>query len=427
VKKLLIISPYFPPSNAADMQRIRMSLPYFKKFGWEPEVVFVDPIHSEMVKDELLNDSIPSEIKLHSVQAFSKRWTSKIKLGSIALRSLWFYKQKVNNILKTSHFDLIYFSTTQFPVAILGNYWKKKFRVPYVLDMQDPWHSDYYLDKPKSGQPAKFWFSYRLNKYLEPLVLKNVSGLISVSDAYISTLKNRYPEIANIPSSVITFGAFEDDFKIVRKFSSSLKPAFTRSENTLHLVYVGRGGKDMEKAIRLLFGAFKVGLDTNPSIFNKLRFHFIGTSYAPAGEGKPTIYPVAEEFDVQNFVDEQTDRIPFYQGLQTLLNADALFVPGSDDPHYTASKIYPYILAAKPLLAIFNPLSSITDVINRCNAGLVININEADEAKNSILKFLSNLASGDLTSLTINHENFREYSSENMTRQQCVLFDEVLK
>ena len=33
MKRLLIISPNFPPLNAADMQRVRMSLPYFKDFG----------------------------------------------------------------------------------------------------------------------------------------------------------------------------------------------------------------------------------------------------------------------------------------------------------------------------------------------------------------------------------------------------------
>ena len=39
VKKVLIVSPHFPPLNAPDMQRVRMSLPYFAAEGWEPVVL----------------------------------------------------------------------------------------------------------------------------------------------------------------------------------------------------------------------------------------------------------------------------------------------------------------------------------------------------------------------------------------------------
>ncbi len=92
-KRLLILRP-MPPINAADMQRMRMSLPYFKQFGWDAEVVTVDPAFSGIARDELLVQSIPDSIKMHTVKAFDKSWTSKIGLGSLALRSLWFYRKR---------------------------------------------------------------------------------------------------------------------------------------------------------------------------------------------------------------------------------------------------------------------------------------------------------------------------------------------
>jgi len=72
LKKVLIISPYFPPVNAADMQRVRMSLPYFKQFGWDAEVVTVDPRYSDFVKDDLLLETVPAGLKIYGVNAFSK-------------------------------------------------------------------------------------------------------------------------------------------------------------------------------------------------------------------------------------------------------------------------------------------------------------------------------------------------------------------
>ena len=70
MKKVLIISPYFPPANAADMQRVRMSISYFSEFNWEPEVVSVDLRMSDINTHPLLLKYIPEYIPVHFVKAF---------------------------------------------------------------------------------------------------------------------------------------------------------------------------------------------------------------------------------------------------------------------------------------------------------------------------------------------------------------------
>lgn len=427
MKKLLIISPYFPPSNAADMQRVRMSLPYFKLYGWEVEVVTVAPIYSDLVKDNYLLESIPETIKIHEVKALSKKWTSKLGLGSLALRSLWYYKKYVDKLLQAQHFDLIYFSTTQFPLSILGVHWKKKFRVPYVIDMQDPWHSTYYEDKPKAERPRKYWFSYRLDKYLEPISMKKVDGLISVSSAYIDTLVARYPRLKEIPKQVITFGAFNADFEWMKGKQFKFKKSYPTEKGVFNFVYIGRGGHDMRDALILLFTAFKKGLVEREEQFNKIRFHFIGTSYAPNGQGIPTISPIADDMGIADFVYEQTDRISFYDTIYSLITADGLMIIGSDDPQYTASKIYPYILAERPLLAFFHPESSAAHIIKNCSTGKVISlIDPKDKAVEMIFNYLLGASSNKLPASEINWKSFNIYSAENMCKNQCELFNQVI-
>lgn len=426
LKRVLIISPYFPPSNAADMQRIRMSLPYFKQFGWDATLVTVDEKYSDVLQDDLLVQSIPADIKIYKVKALSRSLTSKVGLGSLALRSLWHYRKKVNEILKKEKYDLIYFSTTQFPLCILGAYWKKRFGIPYVIDMQDPWHSEYYQDKPKEQRPPKYWFSYRLHKYLEPVAMKQADGLISVSPDYISDLKARYPSINNIPSAVITFGAFEPDLKIAldnqSKFNSLLQSGFK------NIVYVGRGGIDMQKAIAPVFEALKKGLAEKPEIFNQLRFYFIGTSYARAGTGKPTILPLAKKYGVDSAVIEITDRISYYHALLTLQQADALFIPGSDDPQYTASKIYPYLLTARPLLAIFNEKSNAVKAIKECTGdAIILTFNEGSpDLTANLFKILTDWGNGSFKPLNLS-DNFKKYSSQSLTEKQTDLFGKAIK
>ena len=421
-KKLLIISPHMPPLNAADMQRIRMSLPYFKQFGWDAEVVTVDPAYSEIVRDNLLVQSVPPDIKIHTVKAFSKKYTSKIGLGSLALRSLWFFRKKVSQLLKEGAYDLIYFSTTEFAVCTLGAYWKNRFGIPYVIDMQDPWHSEYYRDKPKEQRPKKYWFSYRLNKTLEPIAMKHVDGLISVSQNYIDDLKARYPVIKNIPAATITFGAFAPDLEIAEsnhdKFENLLDPKY------ISLVYVGRGGADMHKAISALFKVLRTGLDHEPVIFSKLKIYFIGTSYAT--NGTPTVMPLAEQLGVDKNVVELTGRISYYHTLATLQQADALFIPGSDDPRYTASKIYPYLLTKKPLLAIFNPQSAAIDVLHEYGSKNVYSYEPSNEATTGIYSFLKQIVDHTFEECNYNTDAVEKYSAINMAGRQCRLFDAVL-
>ncbi len=422
MKNILIISPYFPPVNAADMQRVRMSLPYFADNDWIADVVMVDEKYADVSNDPLLLEGVPSNIRIHKVKALNKKWTNKIGLGSIALRSMPYYRSKVNKLLKTGKYDLIYFSTTQFPVCILGSYWKKRFGIPYVIDIQDPWHSDYYKNKPKNQQPQKYWFSYRLNKYLEPIAIKNVDGLISVSQTYIDNLKARYPEISKVPAAVITFGAFEPDMKIAKDNKATFQILFKKDFK--NIVYIGRGGKDMHNALTVLFEAFKQALDIDENTFKQIKFYFIGTSYAAAGLGKATIMPLAKKYGIGDHVVEITDRISYYHTLTTLQQADGLFIPGSDDPAYTASKIYPYLLTKKPLLAIFNKASSAINILKEY--GLKTVFDYQDVQPDNIIDFLKNIVEGISIQESYNTNAIEKYSAENMTLQQCELFNRVI-
>ena len=425
MKNVLIISPYFPPVNAADMQRVRMSLPYFTKFGWNPEVVTVDEKYTDIAQDDLLLQSVPDNIIIHRVKAFNKKWTSKLGLGSIGLRSLFYYFLNVNSLLKNKKYDLIYFSTTQFPVCILGAYWKKRFKIPYVIDMQDPWFSNYYQDKPKSQRPKKYWFSYHLNKYLEPIAMKKVDGLISVSDSYISDLKKRYPSIKNVPGQTITFGAFKPDMEIAASNKNLGERLLT--QNDINIIYVGRGGNDMHSAISPVFEALQFGLKNSPQLFNKLKFYFIGTSYASSGRGVETIMPLAKKFQVENNVIEITNRISYYQTLNLLQEANALFIPGSDDPKYTASKIYPYLLTLKPILAIFNSNSSTLRILEEYGVINSFSFDLTPDLTTKINAFLCKIAANDKTEVVYNQNAMEEYSAETITKMQVQFFEVIIK
>ena len=404
------------------MQRVRMSLPFFSEFGWDAEVVAVDPVFTDMQQDMLLTEGLPQKLKIHWVRAFDKKWTCKIGLGSLALRSLLFYLTKVNGLLKNGHYDLIYFSTTQFPVCVLGAYWKQRFGVPYVIDMQDPWHSDYYKNKPKAEWPRKYWFSYRLNKLLEPWAIRQVNGLISVSDEYIVSLKQRYPVIKAIPAVTIPFGAYAADIDIAASHSSEFRNLLP--EGYSHVVYVGRGGADMHQAIIPLFKALQEVLKTRPDYLQKLRFCFIGTSYAPAGTGIPTIVPLAKAFGLEDYIIEVTDRISYYHALYTLRSAKALFIPGADSNGYTPSKLYPYLLLNKPILGIFSEMSPAISILHEYGAEWVYTVNQATASH--ILDYIDGVLHHPGETVNYSVAAIEKYSARQLTASQSAFFDRVI-
>ncbi len=407
------------------MQRVRMSLPYFNEFNWETTIVCVKTKFTEVNQDPLLLKTVPDSTKLIQVDAWSTKWTRKFGLGAIAIRSMPYYKKEVNRLLKKEKFDLIYFSTTQFPILALGNYWNKKFKIPYVIDLQDPWICDYYTNKASHEKPKKYWISKIVSRILEPIAMRRCKGIIAVSEAYISETLKRHQHLKDIPTKQITFGAYPDDLKIAQQNIESYPSAIQKRKGEIAIGYIGRGGYDMHDALKILFEAFKAGLKTKEAFFSRIRFYFLGTSYAQANLGEPTILPLALEMGLGENVIEDTNRIPFYQTLNTLMDFDALFICGSNDPRYTASKIYPYISTQKPLLAIFHRQSSASHIIKECNAGTVIHFDTPVlEQFENINSFLTNIYS---QKTEINHLAFENYTAREMTKQQCLLFEEAIK
>jgi hypothetical protein len=428
MRKVLIISPRFPPINAPDLHRVRHSLPHFETYGWDAEVWRVDPDLVERDRDPLLVDTLPEDTAIRTVGALDPDRTRLVGLGSLPLRSLPFYLWQGTQRLAQGDVDLVYFSTTAFPVMILGRYWKWRFGVPYVIDMQDPWHTDYYVEKPKEEQPPKFWFSYRLNKYLEPVAMRGVDGIVSVSQGYCDTLQDRYDNVTPDMCEVIPFGAAEVDFEVMED-SGVTQPFVDPTDNTIDVVYAGRGGHDMETAARGIFGALRRGREEQPELFGRVRMHFVGTSYAPAGEGEKTLEPIAEEYGVADAVTERTDRIPYFQSLRLLRDADHLVVPGSDDPDYTASKLYPYILSERPVLAVFNENSSVVEILRKTEAGTAVTFGgliDLEVLEHKVLSAWKPMLERLPYSPGTDWKSFHPYTAEAMTQRQVEVFERVV-
>lgn len=430
MKKVLIISPYFPPFNTADMQRVRQSLPYMRENGWEPTVLTVDEKYVDAYStDPLLLQTIPAGIKIEKVKALYSSFTRKIGIGSLSLRAFFSMQKRGDELLRNGKFDLIYFSTTAFHVMALGPRWKRKFGVPFILDIQDPWYNPFYFDHALTKKTLKAKAFHRLDKLLEERTFPYADGFISVSEGYREMYLNRYPELSYQQFKILPFGCALLDFPIAKKSISDSR--IKLSAGKTNAVYIGRGGQDLSFACAIFFEAVRLGLERAPAVFSNLHLWFIGTSYAKEGEGSKTIAPLATQKGIAGMVTEITDRLPYFETLHLLSKADLLFVPGSTDAAYTASKIYPYLYVNKPLLAVFHKKSSVCKIISTTSDGKVVSFDEASEEKAKALAeecydYLADILTREVKTAGFRADAFDEYTAQSMARKQAEFFDEII-
>lgn len=429
MRRVLIVSPHFPPINAPDHQRVRMSLPYFEECGWRPTVLSVSPNYVEGVRDPLLRQTVPDSVNVIGTKALSARYTRRLGLGSLGMRALPYLRSAGAEIIRRERIDLAYFSTTVFPSMSLGPVWRRKLGVPFVLDFQDPWLNDYY---DRSGSPAppggklKYGVSKGLARLMEPRTLRRAAHVISVSPDYPRMLLARYPWLNPSQFTVLPFGGAERDFKSLASLGVK-QGIFNPSDGKRHFVYVGVAGSIMAKALRILFMAIKRMRERKPESFRDVRLHFVGTTYAPEGRASKTVEPIARECEVADLVEERTGRVPYFEALKILLDSDGILLFGSDDPGYTASKLYPCVLARRPILAVFHERSSVVDILRRCNAGRAVTFRE-DGLTEGLLDDAAQQM-GWLLSLPKHFSpdtdwtEFAPYTAREMTRRQCEVFD----
>lgn len=405
------------------MQRVRMSLPYYKEMGWEVEVITVEEQCIEGFRDEFLSETVPGDIIVHRIKALPVSFTRKLGLSSLSIRSYFHFKRKGAQLLKSKKFDLVFFSTTMFHVCALGRYWKEKYNVPFIIDLQDPWRNDFYLDKPKSERPPKFRMAYNIHKYMEAYAMPSAGGIMAVSQGYIDSVKSRYPVLKDIPSAVIPFGCSVKDFELVKR--KKVPPQIiVKTSNSINVVYIGAVTKYFLPIIKAFFKAFTKTIKQR----DQYHFYFIGTNYTAGINYKP-VEELAAEMNLQHLVTEVPDRIPYFSAIATMLEADILFIPGSMDVDYNASKVYNNILTLKPIFSIFNNRSLVKDVIEKSKAGIVVGVQG-----NETVQQLSELIAAKMPLFEVMHEKpvsldmnmFDQFTAKSKTLEQVKLFNEVI-
>jgi hypothetical protein len=260
---------------------------------------------------------------------------------------------------------------------------------------------------------------------MERRVVGACSGFMAVSQTYLADLEKRYGDGAtNKPMLVRPFPAEPGELDAFRNNAGLGTP------DKAHMVwrYIGRGGADMAKAASAFFQAWKRALDEGKLAPDLVRFEAYGTSYAAEGKGDRTFAPLVAKTELAASVLEDPARLGYSGMLRKLMDSDALIVFGSDDPAYTASKIYPYMLAGKPLLAIFHEKSSVVQLMYEVGGGVCVTFNEhTTQAELSAAIGEAWFAQNQHRNpIHLDHVNFAPYTARSQAREVSTWFGKIL-
>ena len=214
MKKVLIISYYFPPSGGAGVQRWLKMLKYLPQYGVEPIVLTVDEKYASYPQvDKSLLDEIPSWLKIYKTKTRevlslykSVSPTKEIPYSGFANEPKPTFLQKMARFVRGNFFlpdprkgwnryayqvacqiiekeavDAVITTSPPHSTQLLGIKLKKRFpNLTWLADLRDPW-TDIYYNKD---------FLYDLVKYEEDYI-----GIKYFTEQYLIQKENEINQI----------------------------------------------------------------------------------------------------------------------------------------------------------------------------------------------------------------------------------------
>jgi hypothetical protein len=260
---------------------------------------------------------------------------------------------------------------------------------------------------------------------LEPFAMRRVDGIVTVSPAYSATLRGRYSWIDESMCATIPFGVSAADFEAAAKLAAP-GGFFDRHDGRLHGVAVGRGGRDMSAAARLLVRAFQ---EIPSSGGQDVHLTFVGTDYN-SRKPQATIAPVAASLGAPDLVTEFPARVPFLGALRLLADADFTIILGSDDAAYSPSKVYPDLAARRPFVAVLHEASPVIDLLRQAGTGVVATYSNRDGSAVDVARLardLRRMLASTRQPVQPAASVLRAISAPELTRRQCMAFETALR
>ncbi len=340
MKRLLMIAYHFPPiQGSSGVQRTLRFARYLPAYGWEPIVLTVHPRAYENTTDDQLGD-IPPNVKVIRAQAWDTARHLSIAgryPGFLARpdrwKSWWFGAVLAGMRNIREHRPDAIWST--YPIATAHNIaatLHQRTGLPWIADFRDPMAQDGYPEDPAT------WRSFAT---IEAHAIDQAAISTFTTPSAAELYRNRYPKRAD-RIVLLENGYDEETFADAQAAGPLNAGKFT----VLHSGIVYPSERDPTQ----LFAALAVLKNREPSIAQHLVMRF----RAPVHTG--LLEDLAGRYNVEDLI-QLAAPVGYREALSEMLGADALLIlQASNCNTQVPAKLYEYLRARKPVLALTDPV-----------------------------------------------------------------------
>lgn len=410
-KKVLMVAFHFPPQ--AGSSGILRTLNFVKNLpqnGWQSTVLTAKPQAYVEQRNDLVASVPPRTRVLRAFALDAARHLSIAKKypGFIALpdrwatwwpHAVWLGLQEIGQ-----HRPNLIWST--YPIAtahLIGGTLARLSGLPWVADFRDPMVSPAY---PPDLLHRKVW------QALESFVLRQATACVFTTQRAAATYAQRYPSQAH-KCQVIENGFDEDAF-------TGVQPnRFGIAHCTLLMLHSGLiYPKDRNPST--FFEAIKGLIDTGQLDRSRLCIRF----RAPHHDDEVRAF--AAKHGLVDVVDIAPP-LPYRQAISEMMGADLLLVfQGSYFNTQIPAKIYEYLRAQRPVLAVLDPTGDTAAQLRQFDAVFYGDIASQTDIANTLTAFLNAVGTAVMAAaLSSNSHTVMKYSRAEQAKVLVNQFDGI--
>ncbi len=429
MRRLLLISYYFPPSGGPGVQRTLKFAKYLREFGWDPTVLSVNPEHAAYPSiDESLAEEVPAGIRVVRTRSWDPygayaTLTGRKKSDAVSVsfsgegrpnlrqragrwfrgnvflpdaRVGWvpFALPAAKRLLRDGSYDALMTTGPPHSTHLIGLLLRGDARIPWLVDLRDPWTTiDFSHLLPTSAMAR------RVDSAMEKRVLSSADRVAIVSPFLADHLQSRHVRVYD----VIMNGFDSTDFERTTDVG----------EGEFTVSYMG--SMDTSRNPEALWRAL-----SEPDMRQlPLRVRLIGN-----------VDPTVLDSVVSRGLDDRVEvvgQVDHAESTRLMCSSSLLLLVINRTPlanGIVPGKGFEYIGSGRPVLAIGPTAGDAAAVMRDTGAGQMFDYDDAEGVQRFLMEHVTAWMNGAPLG-GASPERAEAYSRQNRTRQLAQLLDEL--
>ena len=421
MKRVLIITYYWPPMGGSGVQRWLKFAKYLPSFGWEPVIYTPENPSFQLHDDSLLSDVRDEQVvwkhpiwEPHHLfyRAKGKKNLAQVNQGDILDKKnqslleklgLWvrgnlfipdprrFWTgpsvKYLTGRLATERIDAIVTTGPPHSLHHIGRRLHQRTGIPWLADFRDPWTRWVFL---RSFRVTRW--AMRVHQRQEKQILQSAQVVTTVSQA----LREDFEALRGRPVHALTNGYDEEDF------------ATNQEPPTRQFLISYIGTLDYLRDPRPFLQALRALCVERPDFAGQVRIRFVGYLSGVILQDIENDAVLADKLSIAHYVPhEEVLRLLQESYVQLLL-----LNSGPETRGILTGKFFEYLASGRRILALGRKGSEIDQILQTTQAGTLHDPQDADGIKATLLAYYEDFKTG----VPLRTTGIEQYSRRNLTQ-----------